>query len=306
MQITPESGRIPVVTACNNNFAILAAAFLKSLEVNSLNPETYIIYILADKVSARNKRRLLKSTNLTIRFLDITAEVTDRIDLPDKIGYLPKTAYFRLMIPELFSKFEKVIYLDIDVLVLKDLTNLWNVDMEDKLCLACECFYASDHRGRHNFRKMSLDEDSPYFNSGVLVIDVQKWRKYQVRERVNDVLNNDLRDDPKAMDEEGLNVVLHNKWKPLDKRWNYPPHIVERNNMPFLVHFIGYKPIYYDYKTGLQDVFFDYLKGTSWEHKKKFGFFRKAYIKAPFLLNVQLNRMMTLLSSFSSLPTTRQ
>lgn len=269
----------------------MAAAFLKSIEVNNPDPGKYVIYILADKISKRNKNRLLGSTRLNVQFIDVTEALLNQWDLPDKVDYLPKTAYFRLMIPELFRSFQKVIYLDIDMLVLSNLERLWEVDLEDSLCLACQCFYAPGHRGQKNFRKLGIDEDTPYFNSGMLVIPVQKWRDFKVREKVNEVLGKKL-NDPMAMDEEGLNVVLNDRWKAIDQRWNYPPHIADENNLPFIVHYIGYKPMYADYKTGLQNLFFYYLKDTCWEHEKKYGLFKKALIKGPLILKVYFRKLL--------------
>lgn len=290
--ITEEYPSIPVVTATNNNFCIMAAAFLRSIEINCRNPGKYLVYILADRVSKQNKRRLLRFTSLRVRFIDIDEKLISRFKLPEKVDYLPKTAYFRLMIPELFSSLEKVIYLDVDTLVLRDLEDLWNIDMEGKLSLACQCFYAPEHRGLENFRTMGIDVSAPYFNSGMLVIDLRKWREFGVREKVNTVLNTKL-NQPNAMDEEGLNVVLHGHWKPIDQRWNYPPHIADREDMPFVLHYIGYKPMYYDYKTGHQELFFQHLKGTAWENEGKYGFFKKAYIKGPSILKMRLKELLT-------------
>lgn len=270
----------------------MAAALLRSIEANSDHPEVYRIYILADKLSQINQERLLKASSLDVEFVHITSELLSTIELPKKVDYLPKTAYFRLMIPELFSAFKKIIYLDVDTLVLNNLEELWKIDMEDSLCLACQCFYAENHRGQQNFRKLGINEYAPYFNSGVLVIDVAKWRNFRVREKVNDLLNHKL-NDPKAMDEEALNVVLHGHWKPIDQEWNYPPHIVDEKNPPNIVHYIGFKPMYYDYKTGAQELFFSYLKGTYWEKNRQFGFIKKARIKAPFIIRTYLNRLLS-------------
>lgn len=292
MRVKPQSGKIPVVTASNNNFAIMAAAFLKSIETNCATPEKYVIYLLADKISASNKEKLRSSTTLELVFIDISNEILDKIELPNKVDYLPKTAYFRLMIPEIFQDFSKVIYLDIDVLVLADLKNLWDIDMEGKLALASQCFYAAHHRGLDNFKIMGIDITSPYFNSGMLVIDVQKWREENIRGKVNEVLNTKL-NLAKAMDEEGLNVVLHGKWKPIDQRWNYPPHIADEDNMPFILHFIGYKPIFSDYHDKHQNLFYAYLKGTAWEGSKPFGFFGKALIKGPALIKMKLKELFS-------------
>lgn len=291
MTVKYDPGVIPVVTACDNNFAIMAAAFLKSIEANSSDIEHYKIYILANRISSVNKRRLEEASHLDVQFIDIKDDLLARYPLPDKVDYLPKTAYFRLLIPEIFADFPKIIYLDVDVLVLRDLAELWHLDMAGAMCLACQCFYREGHRGQQNFQKLGLDEKAPYFNSGMLVMDLEKWRRSEVREKVNSLLNNDL-NDPKAMDEEALNVVLYNQWKQIDQRWNYPPHIVDEGNLPFILHYIGFKPMYYDYKTGAQGLFYRYLQGTYWEHRSEYGFIKKARIKAPFILRLYLNRIL--------------
>jgi lipopolysaccharide biosynthesis glycosyltransferase len=290
ISVHPQPGKIPIVTASNNNFAIMAAAFLKSIETNCSDPGNYVIYILADKINAGNKAKLTASTSLQVVFIDISDEILAKIELPNKVDYLPKTAYFRLMIPEFFKDFKKILYLDVDVLVLADLKKLWDIDMEGNLSLACQCFYAPQHRGLDNFKIMGIDTNSPYFNSGMLVIDVQKWREEHIREAVNEVLNTKL-NLAKAMDEEGLNVVLHKKWKSVDQRWNYPPHIADADNMPFILHFIGYKPIFSDYKDRHQNLFYSYLKDTAWKGAKPYGFFRKALIKGPALIKMKIKEL---------------
>ena len=225
----------------------MAAALFKSIETNCKDYNDYQIYMLSDRLNKRNKTNILRSSQLNIKFIEISREVLRETALPNKVDYLPKTAYFRLLIPEIFQNFEKVIYLDVDTLVLADLRKLWEIDFENKMCLACKSFYTQNHHGLDYFKIMGLDINAPYFNSGVLVIDIQKWREEKIRQQVTDLLNTTL-NMPKAMDEEGLNVVLYNKWKPIDQKWNSPPHIAMENSLPNVIHFIGEKPIFTDYQ----------------------------------------------------------
>jgi lipopolysaccharide biosynthesis glycosyltransferase len=98
------------------------------------------------------------------------------------------------------------------------------------------------------------------------------------------------------MDQAGLNVVLYKKWKAIDTRWNYPPHISDLNDPPYVIHFNGRKPIFYDYNGKHQDLFFKYLHMTEWKNTGTYGFIRKAFIKLPILLPLYFKKLIKRLS----------
>ena len=110
--------------------------------------------------------------------------------------HITHTAYFRLLAARLLPQsIDKVIYLDADILVRRDLTELWNYDVGDHYCLAAiniACPFINARQAGHtfqnsipylaaispipNWRKLGLDGSAPYFNSGVMLINLKRWR----------------------------------------------------------------------------------------------------------------------------------
>ena len=160
--------------------------------------------------------------------------------------HITHAAYFRLMAAELLPKWlDRVIYLDSDVLVNDDLGKLWNAPLDDHYCLAVPdiaCPFVDARHGGCNQRKanpymaaltpipnwkaLGLNGDSMYFNSGVMVLNLARWRE----ERISRSLLKCLRENPDHVwcwDQYALNVVFSEQWGQLDFRWNQGAHVFE-------------------------------------------------------------------------------
>ena len=131
--------------------------------------------------------------------------------------------------------------------------------------------------------------DSPYFNSGVMMINIQKWKQNKVREQTFYLLENDM-NSPEFADQEVLNVVLEGDWLKIDPKWNFPPFASKDDNMPNIIHFMGYKPIYKDYIYKHKDTFYHFLIRSKWEGKD-YGILKKAMIKGPYRIKSLLIKL---------------
>ncbi len=215
--------------------------------------------------------------------------------------HITHTAYFRLLAAELLpDDIDKVIYLDSDVLVQDDLCTLWEEDLEGSYCLAVPdiaCPFVDSRQADSNFKKSSpylaalapvqnweelgLDPALPYFNSGVMVINLARWRAENIHERLLKV----LRDNEQFVwcwDQYALNVVFSGQWRPLPLRWNQGAHVFEypdasynpldpvafqemRDN-PAIIHYTTeWKPWHFRPFHPLRDKFLDYLDNTAWK-----------------------------------------
>jgi len=183
----------------------------------------------------------------------------DRFTLPIRpTDHLTVEAYYRIFLDMAFDDtVKRVVYLDADLVVLGDLSQLAAIDLGGKTVGAVLDFHV--HRwgkGGVALRGETTD-DNPYFNSGVLVIDLDAWRTRQVRQRALDFLASN-RDRILFWDQDALNAVLADDWKALDPRWNRMTHYWEQRREgtlpfsretiaslrdPFIVHFAsGSKP----------------------------------------------------------------
>jgi lipopolysaccharide biosynthesis glycosyltransferase len=161
--------------------------------------------------------------------------------------------YIRLQMPAALSqRVEKLLYFDVDVLCMSSLTELWKTDLAGAPLGAVQDPGAPTmgaNRGLPGLPDFIKPSD-PYFNSGMLLIDVAEWLRSQITERCLAYIS-DQRDVLRFPDQDALNVAAHNRWAELDSKWN---HLVlyERDRQAAreytgIVHFAGpHKPWHED------------------------------------------------------------
>ena len=173
--------------------------------------------------------------------------------------------YERIFAPdELPATLERVVYLDADLLVLDAIDALWRTDLTGSVIGAVQDAvipFVSSPMGLRRHRALGLRPTAPYFNAGVLVMDLAAWRAHRVRERAFEYLRREARSINLA-DQDALNAVLHGRWARLADRWNVVGGLTGRGRLepkgvepdrlaaaardPAIVHFSGHlKPWIY-------------------------------------------------------------
>lgn len=126
---------------------------------------------------------------------------------------------FRCSLPELLPNLNRIIYLDADLFVNRDIKELWDVD----ICEYCLAGVADEGVDIHNYPKIlnkypGIKKES-YFNAGVLYMNLKKLREFgNLKKLVVDFLV----ENPEVglPDQDALNVIFHNKVLYLDGSWN--------------------------------------------------------------------------------------
>ncbi len=149
-------------------------------------------------------------------------------------------AYARLFMPKILD-LPKVIYLDCDVLILKSLNGLWETSIGDRGIAASSDEIIKNLSEDYPFEKEFVD--TPYFNSGVMLVNLDYWRKEKVLEKTISLINEGP-EKFKFWDQTALNVLFSGDIKPIDKKWNKMAKLV---NLPSdsiaILHFLtGKKP----------------------------------------------------------------
>ena len=113
---------IKVVFAADDKYIPFLAVAIESLVDNSSKDNYYSIKILHTDVSKENKKKIEKyeTENVSIEFVDLNyyiEKVKDKLYTRD---YYTNTTYFRLFLPELYPQYNKVLYLDSDIVILDD------------------------------------------------------------------------------------------------------------------------------------------------------------------------------------------
>jgi lipopolysaccharide biosynthesis glycosyltransferase len=258
---------ITLVTVCDNQYCVMLAALLKSIELNSDSQSRICVYIVDDGISKINAEKLKGSVgdSIKLRFIDINNIIKDPASLPLDSSSFPLNVYVRLFISDFLpNTIEKAIYLDVDMIVKTNILHLWTIPLQDHIIAAVKDRserIGSEWGGIANHKALGLDPEAPYFNSGLLMLNLKKWRETNLTIEVLNVISEN-KIYANFPDQYGLNVVFANNWLQLDARWNaFSTGEIED---PFIIHFIGRKPIFtsYDFNEKYKQEFFHYLSLT--------------------------------------------
>ncbi|MBK6964356.1 MAG: glycosyltransferase family 8 protein [Bacteroidales bacterium] len=275
--MTASKGVISIFTVTDNHFTVLLAALLKSINMNHQSDEHINFYIVGDNLTPEHKANLEKCTSsgkITIFRIDLKDIIKDKSRLPLDGSSFPLIVYTRLFFPLFLPPgTEKVIYLDVDMIVRKDISLLWNIELGDKIIAGVpdrSGTVSSSWGGIPNYKELGIAQDTKYFNSGLLVINCKKWIEADFTgKNINCISENTKYAN--FPDQYGLNVVFANQWLELESGWNSYSSVEKKD--PHIIHFIGIKPVYtsYNYSQKYKDEFYSYLRLTPWANFKPIG-----------------------------------
>lgn len=137
------------------------------------------IHLLTDGLSVENIQRLKKLEKDYGQTIEIHVIDSTLFDCFPTIGQYNKSIYYRYLLPMVLdSSINKVLYLDSDIIVVNEISVLWNIDLKDYFCGVIIDANNNDItiRNRLNIRKTHLSTEDEYFNSGVLLMNIDLWR----------------------------------------------------------------------------------------------------------------------------------
>lgn len=239
--------KISIVVASDNQYAVLTAALIKSIEVNHKSGELISFTIIDDGISKTNKEKLKNSINsdiTSLHFIKSTSIIPPNVKIPIDQSTYPVTAYLRLFAPYAASDCNKIIYMDVDMLMYDDISNLHNINIGNNIIGAVQDYQGifSSPYAIKNYKELGFSPEAKYFNSGLLVINPKKWIEEDIANKVIKCMvdNEGYYNYP---DQYGFNVVLYNQWYEIDRLWNCSDYFEIPSN-PSLVHFLNIKPIF--------------------------------------------------------------
>jgi len=110
--------------------------------------------------------------------------------------------------------------LDSDVLVTGNIRKLAEINLDGKILGAVQDeAYATLIDDIENSEKLGLDPEGPYFNSGILAIDMERWQEERVGQWGFEFITHNAAEST-FNDQSALNVALSGKWHPLSSHWN--------------------------------------------------------------------------------------
>lgn len=276
---------IPIFFSCSDQFVPHTAAAIQSLLAHASGAHNYDIIILHTGVSENNQRlmRLMISgvSNFSVRFLNVkslfqskTFGAYDRFTVE---------VFYRLMIPWLLTC-PKAIYLDSDLVVQRDIVDLFVADIGDNLLGAVVDAtivgeYSTPEIRDYHDKILKLKKPYAYFNSGVLVFNIPAFRATFTAEELLDFAQ---KRTYRYVDQDVLNAKCGGRVYMLDMKWNVmtdhggvrideiaklaPPAIcqayLESRKDPHIIHYAGPEKPWNNPQSDFAEVYWKYARQT--------------------------------------------
>jgi len=240
------SAVLPIVCAINESYVLPLAVMLESLKKHlraNWRPVLYLIHTGIPQARLSVISSIIETYSIIPSATQIAAAPCD--------SHFPPEASFPLLIPELLpDDIQRALFLDADMLILDDVVKLWEIPLDECVLAAAPDTavpYCSAPRGVNGWQRLGIPADAPYFNGGVLVIELERWRRREVTKRVHEYFKQ-TRDPIDFLHQGVLNALLWNDWKCVNSRWNLLASVAGRPHdrsasdawrQPGIVHFAG-------------------------------------------------------------------
>lgn len=263
-----KNKEIPIFFTIDDTYAPYISVAINSIIENASKNYNYKIIIIYQKLNKENIKKIssLEKKNFEIEFVymeDTLQSITDRVENKLRCDYFTLTIFFRLFIPEMFKEYDKGIYIDSDVVVPGDISEMYNLDLKDNLIGACPDHSVVDIPEIIKYMENAIGVDKhQYINSGVLLMNLKKMREVRFGQKFLDLLNK-YHFNCIAPDQDYLNAMCNGKILYLDECWDAMPieGKPELEN-PKLIHYnLFSKPWCYD-NIPYGDYFWKYAKNS--------------------------------------------
>lgn len=262
---------IPIFFAIDDEYIPFFAVALQSLIENASKEYNYLIKILHTNVQTEHIEQIKKyeSKNVNIEFVDLSyyiEKVQDKLYTRD---YYTNTTYFRLFLPELYPQYDKVLYLDSDIIVVGDISELYNTDMDTNLVAAAPDDIIQYNKVFQDYAELvvGVAKYQHYFNAGVLLMNLDELRKFKFQEKFLYLLGTVK--FSVAQDQDYLNRLCKGRVNLISHDWNVMPYVnVETKPEDIkLIHYnFAYKPWHFEDVT-YNEYFWKYAKKTEFYDK---------------------------------------
>lgn len=264
---------VPIFFSVNDAYSPFLATAIASIKDNASLRYTYRLHVLTDDISDLNRSRLqaLSTDDFQVEFFSLS----DRLRELPSVAELQKhcfgafaslTIYFRLFIPVLFPQYDKAIYLDADLVVPGDISQLWEESLGNKLVGAVADYSIQKIAPfmRYIDQYVGVDHHN-YVNSGVLLLNCKRLREEDLCGRfLHWVQTYALQ--TVAPDQDYLNALCWEGIHYLDPNWNaMPSDCLSQLENPQIIHYnLGSKPWLNEY-TPFEEPFWKYAAQSGYE-----------------------------------------
>jgi len=299
---------INIVYATDDNFADVMGISIISLFIN--NPlDSFNIYILDSGVSDKNKQnvnRIFQTHSRELPHWIPAVNINDILGIEVKQDRGSISQFARIFISRLLPhNLKRILYFDCDTIICNSIRELWELEMEGNTIAAL-----ADPFSKYYRRNLGLREDALLFNSGIMLIDVLRWKEIHVEEKLLKLIKDYNGLIPQG-DQGALCAILSSETKVLEPKFNSitlfydfsynelikyrkPPKeyysendIQQARREPVIVHFttsfISLRPWYTGSVHPYAKRWLEYRSESPWKSEPlreppKYGFLKSMYI----------------------------
>ena len=286
-----ENGVMPVVLvlSANEYYVPYLGVLLRSIKEMSNSNRMYDIVVLHRDITDQSQSvlvRMMHADNISLRFFNTARFMAAYEDSLFLRGHFRIETYFRLLMQEILPDYGKVLYLDSDMVVTRDIAELYDCDVEGYLLAAArDADTAGLYNGFEPNKKFYMDDvlkirdPYGYFQAGTILFNLDEFRR---RYSVSEIFEFATSNEWELLDQDVLNYLAQGNVKYIDMCWNvmvdwrgirvkdiiaraprplYLEYMAARKN-PAIVHYAGPDKPWDVLDSDFADVFWDYAMRT--------------------------------------------
>ena len=305
---------VPIVMAADDKYVPYVTVMIRSVAEHASPDRNYDIVILHSSITPRHQRQIQnefrENSNFSIRFCEV-AYLYASIALKTHFHISVET-FYRLLMQDIMKHYDKVLYMDSDLVVMDDLAKLYDTDMSG-YCLGAvrDIDMAGNYHGKDPARReyfqnvLTIANPYDYVNAGVLVMNLSEFRKCFTTQQILDTI---AMTEWLYMDQDILNFLCDGRIKFLDMDWNVvmnwknengsrmevaicAPHQIyldymESRKHPKVAHYAGFQKPWVLPECDLAEYFWNYAEKTGVYSELKEGL---SAVATPQLATVSVN-----------------
>ena len=294
-----KQNNIPIVMAADDGYVPYVTVMIRSVAENANPNKNYDFVILHSSITSKHQRQIQEEfrekPNFSIRFCDV-AYLYAGVNLKTHFHISVET-FYRLLMQDIMKHYDKVLYMDSDLVVLDDLAKLYDTDMTG-YCLGAvrDIDMAGNYHGKDPNRKayfqetLTIANPYDYINAGVLVMNLAEFRRNFTTQKILDTI---AMHEWLYMDQDILNYLCDGRILFMDMAWNVvmnwqnetgsrievainAPHqlyldYMESRKHPKVAHYAGFQKPWALPECDMADYFWKYAEMTGVYQELKKG-----------------------------------
>ncbi|MDD6706358.1 MAG: DUF4422 domain-containing protein [Olsenella sp.] len=222
-----DDNAVCVAFSANDFYAPYLSTLLQSIKDHASPDRNYDLIVLHEDISKRNQtvlKQQIEAPNISLRFLHMYRAMHDFQDNLPIRGHFKVETYFRLLLPQLLPQYDKILYLDSDMVVMQDIAPLYDTDVNGYLIAACQDpdtagLYngASDSKKEYMDKELKIRKPYDYIQAGTIVFNLDAWRKTYDPQLVFEFA---MSNEWQLLDQDVINYLCQDKIRYVDMSWN--------------------------------------------------------------------------------------